>query len=94
VWVIAGIAVALFGLLPRAAAAAAWAAVGAFLVITMFAESLNWPDWVADVSPVSWVPLMPIEPWTLGPVLVLGGIAAALLGAGFGGFRRRDLVTG
>jgi ABC-2 type transport system permease protein len=93
VWVIAGIAVALFGLLPRTAAAAAWAAVGAFLVITMFAESLNWPDWVADLSPVNWVPLMPIEPWTLGPVLVLGGIAAALLAAGFGGFRRRDLVT-
>jgi ABC-2 type transport system permease protein len=94
VWVIAGIAVALFGLLPRAAAAAAWAAVGGFLVVTLFAESLDWPGWVADLSPVSWVPLQPLEPWTAGPLLGLAAVAAALLAAGFTGFGRRDLALG
>jgi ABC-2 type transport system permease protein len=92
VWVIAGIAVALFGLLPRAAVAAAWGAVGVFLVITLFAESLEWPDWVADLSPVSWIPLQPLEPWTVGPLLALAAVAVALLTAGFTGFRRRDLA--
>ncbi|MCF6746234.1 ABC transporter permease [Blastococcus sp. KM273128] len=94
VWVVAGIAVALFGLLPRLAAALSWAAVGLFLVITMFAESFDWPGWVGDLSPVSWVPLMPLEPWTTGPVLVLTALAGALLAASFAGFRRRDLATG
>ncbi|MGY1836594.1 ABC transporter permease [Blastococcus sp. SYSU DS0510] len=94
VWVVAGLAVALFGLLPRAATALAWTAVGLFLVITMFAESFDWPGWVGDLSPVAWVPLMPLEPWTAGPVLGLLAVAAALLGVGFAGFRRRDLATG
>ncbi|MDP5181616.1 hypothetical protein QOZ88_03115 [Blastococcus sp. BMG 814] len=94
VWVVAGLAVALFGLLPRLATALAWAAVGLFLVITMFAGSFDWPGWVSDLSPVGWVPLMPLEPWTAGPVLALTGIAVALLATGFAGFRRRDLATG
>lgn len=94
VWVIAGIAVALFGLLPRLAAALAWAAVGVCLVITMFAQSFDWPDWVSDLSPVSWIPLQPLEAWTVGPVLALAAIAGALLVTGFAGFRRRDLAVG
>jgi ABC-2 type transport system permease protein len=94
IWVIAGVAVALVGLLPRLATALSWTAVGVFLVITMFAESFNWPDWVSNLSPISWVPTQPIEPWTWTPVLGLLAVAAVLLAAGFEGFRRRDLALG
>ncbi|MGY1787570.1 ABC transporter permease [Geodermatophilus sp. SYSU D00698] len=94
VWVLAGTAVALFGLLPRAATALAWTAVGVSLVLTLFAGSFGWPGWVGGLSPFGWVPLMPLEPWTATPVLVLTGVAAVLLVAGSTGFARRDLATG
>ena len=94
VWVVAGIAVALFGLLPRLATALSWTAVGLFVVVTMFAESFDWPAWVSDLSPISWVPRQPLEEWTAGPVLGLLAVAGVLLAAGFGGFRRRDLALG
>jgi ABC-2 type transport system permease protein len=92
IWVIAGVAVALFGLLPQWATALSWTAVGLFLLVTMFAESFDWPDWVSDLSPIAWVPTQPIEPWTWTPALALAGLALALLVAGFSGFRRRDLA--
>ena len=60
IWVVAGVAVALFGLLPRLATTVAWTAVGLFLLITMFAESFEWPGWVVDLSPISWIPAMPL----------------------------------
>ncbi|MGY1848673.1 ABC transporter permease [Blastococcus sp. SYSU DS1021] len=94
IWVVAGIAVALFGLLPRLAAAVAWAAVGLFLVITMFAESFDWPGWVSDLSPIAWIPTLPLEEWRLAPLVGLAGVAGVLLAAGFTGFRRRDIALG
>lgn len=94
IWVVAGIAVALFGLLPRLAATVAWTAIGLFLLITMFAESFEWPGWVSDLSPISWVPTLPLEEWTVAPLAGLAVVAALLLAAGFTGFRRRDLAPG
>jgi ABC-2 type transport system permease protein len=94
IWVVAGLAVALFGLLPRPAATVAWSAVGALLVITMFADSFDWPGWVSDLSPISWVPTLPLDEWTTAPVLGLLAVAAVLHAVGFTGFRRRDLVLG
>ena len=92
VWVVAGIAVALFGLLPRVAAATAWTAVGLVLLITMFAEPFRWPGWVSDLSPLSWIPAQPLEEWAAAPLLGSAAVAAVLLTAGFAGFRRRDVV--
>jgi ABC-2 type transport system permease protein len=93
VWVVAGIAVALVGIAPRAAAPAAWAAVAYVVVVAMFATGLDWPAWVSDLSPFSWTPLVPIESWTTSAVVGLVVAAAVLLAVGFGAFRRRDLVT-
>jgi ABC-2 type transport system permease protein len=94
VWVVAGIAVALFGLVPRAASTVAWAAVGVVLVVTMFAESFDWPGWVADLSPLAWTPALPVDDWEIAPVAGLLAVAVALLAVGFGAFRRRDLAIG
>jgi ABC-2 type transport system permease protein len=94
VWVVAGLAVALSGLLPRRATALSWAAVGLFLLVTMFAQPFRWPGWVSDLSPISWVPMQPLEPWRIGPALGLLAVAAALVGVGAAAFRRRDLVLG
>jgi len=94
VWVLAGLAVAALGVLPRAAAGVAWGMVGYVVVITVFAGPLSWPDWVGDLSPFSWTPRTPIESWTLPAAVGLAVAIAALLALGFGAFRRRDLTTG
>ncbi|SHN88215.1 ABC-2 type transport system permease protein [Geodermatophilus obscurus] len=94
VWVVAGVALALFGLLPRAATATAWAAVAYVAVTTLFAESFDWPAWVDDLSPLAWTPTVPVEEWQAAPLAVLIAVAAGLLALGLGGFRRRDLLTG
>jgi ABC-2 type transport system permease protein len=94
VWVLAGLAVAALGVLPRAAAGVAWGMVGYVVVITVFAGPLSWPDWVGDLSPFSWTPRTPIESWTTAAAAGLTAAVVALLALGFGAFRRRDLTTG
>ena len=94
VWSLAGVAVAAVGLLPRAAAAVAWAMVGYVVVVSVFAPGLNWPDWIGDLSPFAWTPLVPVESWTLPAAAGLAVAIAALLAVGFAAFGRRDLSTG
>ncbi len=94
VWVLAGIALALVALVPRAATAASWAAVAVVVVVTLFGPSLDWPAWVQDLSPFTWVPTVPVEAWTPGSAAGLLAVVAGLLAVGFAAFRRRDLVTG
>ncbi|SNS54201.1 ABC-2 type transport system permease protein [Geodermatophilus pulveris] len=93
VWVVAAVALALFGLVPRAAVLA-WAAVGYVAVTTLFAGPSGWPAWVDDASPFAWTPAVPIEAWRATPLVALSVVAAGLLAVGLAGFRRRDLVTG
>ncbi len=88
-WVVVGLTFALFGLAPRAVAVA-WAALGLFVVIGLFGQLFGLPDWLMDVSPFQHVPQMPVEGFSLGSTLALVAVAAALLAAGFVGFRRRD----
>ena len=94
VWVLAGIALALVALVPRAATAASWAAVAVVVVVTLFGPSLDWPAWVQDLSPFAWVPTVPVEAWTPGSAIGLLAVVAALVVVGFAAFRRRDLVIG
>ncbi|GGM38102.1 ABC transporter permease [Dactylosporangium sucinum] len=89
-WVVGGLAVALFGLLPRAAAVA-WACVGGFLLVTFLGPVLQAPAWAMDVSPYSHVPRLPGAAMTWAPVWWLLLVAVALTVAGAAGFRRRDV---
>lgn len=91
-WVLVGVAVALFGLAPRAVGAA-WGALVLCLVIGLFGEVFDLPTWVRDVSPFQHVPRMPVEGFSPVPAVVLTSVAAALLVVGFVGFRRRDAGT-
>ena len=91
VWVLAGIAVALFGLAPRLAAAA-WGALVAFLLLTEFGSFLNLSKWATDISPFSHVPKLPGGTFTATPLLWLTVIAVALFAVGLAALRRRDLA--
>jgi ABC-2 type transport system permease protein len=88
-WVLVGVTLVLFGFAPRATTAA-WGALAACFTIGLFAELLDLPQWVVDLSPFQHVPAMPSHGFALTPIVVLTATAAALVGAGVIGFRRRD----
>jgi ABC-2 type transport system permease protein len=89
-WVLAGIALACFGLAPRLAVAS-WAALIVFLLIEQLGEILQLDRWVLDLSPVTNVPKLPGADFAVAPLLALTAIAAALGAAGIAGVRRRDI---
>ncbi|NJP93146.1 hypothetical protein HCN51_27495 [Nonomuraea sp. FMUSA5-5] len=92
-WTLAGIAMLLFGLLPRLTALA-WAALLAFALLGQLGELLQLADWVRDLSPFAHVPRALGQPLDLGPLLWLGAVTAALLLAGMTAFQRRDVQGG
>jgi ABC-2 type transport system permease protein len=89
-WVVAGIAVAAFGLAPRAVTAG-WAALVAFLLLGELGPLLRLPQPLMDLSPYGHTPRLPGAPLAAAPLLWLLAVAAVLLVAGLAGFRRRDL---
>lgn len=92
-WLLAGLAFALFGLVPRAALGA-WGGVAFCFLVGMLADVLELPGWVVDVSPFEHVPLLPAADLDLVPPAALTAVAAALVAVGLVGFRRRDVGVG
>ena len=91
VLVLAGVAVAVFGLWPRACVPAAWTALGLVVVIDLFGPALQLSHWVLDISPFTHAPRLPGGPVQAAPLLWLCGIALAATAAGLAGLRRRDI---
>ncbi|UQA94504.1 ABC transporter permease [Streptomyces halobius] len=90
VWVLTSLAVLLFGVVPKASAAA-WAVIGGCLVIGWVGPALKLPDWAMDLSPYGHLPKLPGAEVTATPFVWLLALAAVLLAAGLVGFRRRDI---
>jgi len=89
VWVLAGLALLLYGVVPRAALAA-WAAYAAMIVAGFLGDVLNLPQWVLGLSPFDHSPALPANDFTLLPLVVITAVALALAAIGLVGFRRRD----
>jgi ABC-2 type transport system permease protein len=89
--VLAAVAIALFGLLPRASVGGAWTALGLVVVISLFGQALQLSHWILDVSPFSHAPRLPGGPVQAAPLLWLCAVALALSAAGLAGLRRRDI---
>ncbi|MFF7161119.1 ABC transporter permease [Streptomyces sp. NPDC008086] len=92
VWVVGGLTVLLYGVLPRAATAA-WGVAGAVLLIGWVGPALDVPQAVLDLSPFGHLPKLPGGGMEWGAVLVLLALAAALTASGLAGLRRRDMTT-
>nr|WP_205862836.1 ABC transporter permease [Planosporangium thailandense] len=90
VWVLTGLATALFGLLPRAAWVA-WAALAGFLLVGQFGEIFKLDQKLVDVSPFTHVPKLPGAHLTVTPLAWLVAISAVLVAAGLAGLRYRDI---
>jgi ABC-2 type transport system permease protein len=92
VWVIIGVAAALYGLAPRATVAV-WAVLTWCVFVGILGSLLDLPSWVQNLSPFSHVPEVPATDLDVVPLVGLTLVAAALVVAGLVGFRRRDLST-
>jgi ABC-2 type transport system permease protein len=92
IWVIGGLAVLLYGVLPRAATAA-WGVAGAVLLIGWVGPALNAPQAVLNLSPFGHLPKLPGGQMEWTPVLILLGLSVVLAGTGLAGLRRRDMTT-
>lgn len=87
-----GLAVALFGWVPRLAVPLSWGALVASYFAVILGDAL--PDWLRNVVPFSATPSLPFEPLTWAPLVVMTVVACAAAGAGVRRFARRDLQTG
>ncbi|MEU9114875.1 ABC transporter permease [Streptomyces sp. NPDC048483] len=90
VWTLTGVAVLVYGLLPKATTAV-WAVVGGCLAIGWIGPSLKFPQWAMDLSPFSHLPKLPGAGTTAAPFLWLLGLSALFMVAGLTGLRRRDM---
>jgi ABC-2 type transport system permease protein len=88
-WVLAGAALVLFGLAPRATAAA-WGLLALCLALAELGPVLELSDTIVDLSPFAHSPQLPGGSLSAAP-LTLAAIAAVLGAAGLAGLRRRDL---
>ncbi|WP_406319622.1 ABC transporter permease [Streptosporangium sp. NBC_01639] len=93
VWLFAGLAFALFGLLPRLAAGA-FAILLVSLLLGWVGGELGLSQWVLDLSVFNHIPQLPGEEPAVLPLAVLTALTAALILLGLYGLRRRDMPSG
>ena len=89
--VLAALAIAFFGLLPRASVPGAWSALGLVVLIDLFGQVLQVSHWVLDISPFTHAPRLPGGTVSAEPLVLLGLIALALAATGLTALRRRDI---
>jgi ABC-2 type transport system permease protein len=91
--VVAAIAAALFGVLPRYVAAA-WGAVAVFGLLGQLGPVFKLGQGVMDVSPFTHVPKVPGGVFSWTPLGWLTLLAVVLFAFGLAAFRRRDVELG
>ena len=91
-WVMMGVAVALFGIVPRLTVGLSWGVLGVAALVTMVGPLLRVSHWVLDVSPFTQAPKLPGTAFDVQPSLWLTGLAIVLAGAGLAALRHRDMA--
>jgi ABC-2 type transport system permease protein len=92
VWLVASLGVAGFGALPRVTGLA-WALLVYAGFVAYFGGLLDLPGWAHNLSPFEHVPRLPVDDFTVVPLLILTAVAAGLAAIGLIGFRRRDIES-
>lgn len=91
IWVLVGTAAFLVGWLPRFAPLS-WAVLLVGFVVGELGPTMRLPDWVVDLSPFAHLSQLPGGSFAAAEALVLGVVAAALVGAGGASYTRRDVA--
>lgn len=89
-WILVGVVVLLFGLLPQFVRAG-WIVLVAFLLLAEVGPLLQLSPTVIDVSPFAHIPRLPGGEFAASPLIALTVIAVLLTAVGLAGFRRRDV---
>jgi ABC-2 type transport system permease protein len=92
VWVLAAIAVALFGLVPRYAPMT-WGALAVCLGFPLVGAAMQLSQWLLDISPFTHIPKAPGAAVSATPLVWLVGIAVALAAARLIGLQQRDIPS-
>jgi ABC-2 type transport system permease protein len=90
VWVVAGIATAFYGIIPRFALLS-WGVLGAFIGLEIVGETLQVSQSILDISPFAHVPAVLVSGVSVMPLVSLALVALALIIAGLIGFQRRSI---
>lgn len=90
VWIVVGLALALFGVFPDGGRWA-WTLLGVAGLLTLLGRAFGLPQWVLDLSPFTHSPQMPGGEVTVAALAVMLVVAAGLVLVGFATFQRRDL---
>ena len=94
VMVLVGVAVALFGWLPRLAIPLTWGVLAAMWLVVIIGNALHLPGWLLNLLPFTATPHQPLVPLTWTPLVIMTLVAGGLVWAGLGRFARRDVQPG
>ncbi len=92
VWILAGLAVALFWVLPRFAAPVGWGALAACTLLEELGRPLRLSERVLDLSPFAHIPKLAGGDAPAAPLVWFALIAVALAAFGLLGLSRRDVL--
>lgn len=87
-----GLCALLYGWAPGLLAPVGWALVAVMVFVGNFAALLKVPDWVTNLSPLSYPANVPVEDMDVLPLLVLTGLAVVGVVLGLVGLRRRQVL--
>ena len=90
VWIIAAVATAVVGALPRLSWLA-WVVFGYCVAVGVLGPILGLPEWTERTTPFWFTPKWPVADVDLVPLVVLTGLAAAIASVGVVRFMRRDV---
>jgi ABC-2 type transport system permease protein len=91
-WLMLGVGVLLIGFLPKLAGIV-WGYYGLVCFLVFMSGMDVLPAWLTKLSPLGYVPKIPQESLSFVPLIIMTGIAAALMIIGFIGYRKRDMLT-
>ena len=89
--VVLALCAVLYGWAPTLLAPVGWGLVALIVFVGNFGALLDLPDWLQDISPLSHPAQLPVEEFTLLPLLVLGAITVVGVALGLLGLRRRQI---
>jgi ABC-2 type transport system permease protein len=93
VLVFVGLAVLLWGYVPRLAIPVTWGVMAAMWFLTMFGEVFRLPHWFLHALPLAATPYLPVAAMSWTPLVVMTLIAGALTWLGLDRFARRDIQS-
>lgn len=89
----AGIAMFIFGVVPRWTNVVAWAVFTVSLAVAQLGELLKLPEWIIKLSPFTHTPPAPASSIDADLLIIMAAIASGLAIVGLVAFRRRDIST-